>query len=330
MTQEQLLAQLKREALTIDAEMRLDLAAIASPLLQEIVNHAIFAGGKRIRPLLTILAARLCRPAGHEEPPRLHRLAIAFEYLHAASLLHDDVIDHAEQRRGQATANLRWGNAAVILAGDFLHARALALAGTLGGVSSLAAIGNATMAMVDAEFLQMATAANRDRAEANYFQILEGKTAALIGAACQVGAIAAGGNEAQQQALVNYGRNLGLAFQVIDDLLDYQGVARKTGKAVGNDFQEGKMTLPLIHTLSQARREDREFLLALLAGPAAERPPHFPAVHALMERYGSFLSAREKAEELIRDAGAELAIFPASPEQEILHGLGRYVLTRDR
>ncbi len=330
MKQEQLLTLLKGEAIKIDGEMRLDLAAIASPLLQEIVAHAIFAGGKRIRPLLVILAARLCAGQGRGEPPQLPRLAIAFEYLHAASLLHDDVIDHAEQRRGRVTANLRWGNAAVILAGDFLHARALALAGALGGVASLAAIGGATMAMVDAEFLQMATAASQDRSEGNYFKVLEGKTAALIGAACQVGAIAAQGSEEQQHSLCNYGRNLGLAFQVVDDLLDYQGVSGNTGKAVGNDFQEGKMTLPLIHVLSQAQGEERDFILALLAGSAGERTFRLPEVHALMDRYGSFRYARAKAESLMRVALAELALFAPGPELEILAGLGDYVLNRDR
>lgn len=334
MNQSELLSRLKIEAAKIDQAMRQDLATTASPRLLEVLEYALFAGGKRVRPLLTILAARLCwQRQGQEVDPaltaQLFSLALTFEYLHAASLLHDDVIDRAESRRGRNTANRVWGNTPVILAGDFLHARAMQLAGTIGGLECLATIGAATTAMVEAEFLQLDNAAQQAASAARYFAVLEGKTAALIAAATTSGALFAQATLAEQQALQTFGHHLGLTFQVVDDLLDYQGDPRKTGKAVGNDFQEGKMTLPLILALKEASPDVQASLTALLHGTVAERQQGFPQARQIIEQAGGFTAARQQAETLGREAVQALDIFPRGPEQEIMVDLVHYVLSRE-
>ena len=334
MNQSQLLARLKTEAAIIDQAMRHDLATVVSPRLLEVLDYALFAGGKRARPLLTVLAARLCwhQQGQGGDPGRevtLISLALTFEYLHAASLLHDDVIDRADCRRGRETANRVWGNTPVILAGDFLHARAMLLAGTLGGRECLAAIGAATTAMVESEFLQLDNAERRATSAERYFAVLEGKTAALIRAATVSGACFAGAGVAEQQALRLFGGNLGLTFQIVDDLLDYQGDPQKTGKAVGNDFQEGKMTLPLILALEQANPDDRARLIALLEGPGVERRRCFAEAKRILEESGALAATRRQAEALGEEALAALAGFAQGEEQETLVALVRYVLVRE-
>ncbi len=326
MTNAELLATFKERAIQIDAVMEEDLTIVASPLLTEIIRHAIFQGGKRIRPLLTILAASLVGPP----PADTARLAISFEYLHAASLLHDDVIDHATLRRGAKTANTIWGMEPVILAGDYLHAHAMALASEVGGPAAMALIGRATAAMVESEFMQMHNAQEILISEEKYFQVLMGKTAALIAAACEAGIGHNLGSAEQLVALRTYGTNLGLAFQIVDDLLDYLGDPAKTGKAVGNDFQEGKMTLPLIKTLARAEAKDREVLIGLLKATPQERSQQLPLAHTLIKKYQGFALARAQAETLLTQALAGLAIFGEAPAKEPLTGLAHYVLSRDK
>src|SRR3989339_430870 len=310
----ELLAALKEKGAVIDVVMKEDLAIIESPLLTEIIHHAIFQGGKRIRPLLTLLAASLVGPP----PAETARLAISFEYLHAASLLHDDIIDHATLRRGAKTANTIWGMEPVILAGDYLHARAMAVACEVGGPTAMALIGRATAAMVESEFLQLRNAHEILTSEENYFQVLRGKTAALIAAACEAGIAHNQGTAEQRLALRTYGTNLGLAFQIVDDLLDYLGDPAKTGKAVGNDFQEGKMTLPLIKTLAQAEARDQEVLTGLLKATQQERSRELALVHGLITRYEGFSLARAQAEALLGEALAGLAIFAEAPAKQPL------------
>lgn len=322
----ELLASFKEHAAQIDAVMEADLAIVQSPLLAEIIRHAIFQGGKRIRPLLTVLGASLAGTPPADTP----RLAISFEYLHAASLLHDDVIDHATLRRGAKTANTIWGMEPVILAGDYLHAHAMALASEVGGPAAMALIGRATAAMVESEFLQMHNASESIISEENYFSVLMGKTAALIAAACEAGIAHNQGTAEQRFALRTYGTNLGLAFQIVDDLLDYLGDPAKTGKAVGNDFQEGKMTLPLIKTLERADTEDREVLIELLKATPQERTGNLAVAHGLIEKYQGFSLAKAQAESLLAEALAGLAIFGEAAAREPLIGLAHYVLSRDK
>ena len=336
MTPEELKNQLAAEAARINRVMEKDLETVTNPQLAAVLQHALLAGGKRIRPLLTLLAAHLVQgpekePKAAAAPASWDQLAIAFEYLHTASLLHDDVIDHADRRRGRETVNTRWDNASAILAGDFLHARALLLAGRGGGVTCLELIGTATQAMVSSEFIQQEAATGRDWREETYFAVLDGKTAALIAAACEAGAAAAGGSHDQRRAVRTYGANLGLAFQIIDDLLDYQGEPGTTGKAVGNDLQEGKMTLPLIIARQQATAQNMQDIKELddiLAAQPQQRLERLPRVRQLLEQTGALAICRQRAEELIAAGDRALEIFPASGRRRLLGALGQYVLKR--
>jgi octaprenyl-diphosphate synthase len=263
-------------------------------------------------------------------PVNLYRLAIVFEFLHGASLLHDDVLDHARTRRGKPSANTVWDNNHVILAGDFLHARALTLAGTIGGEQCLKIIGNATSSMIDAEFLQMQTVADMNLSEENYFSVLRGKTGSLISAACEVGTFFTETGQEQRDALRTYGNAIGLAFQVVDDLLDYQGDPDKTGKAVGNDFIEGKMTLPLIHALQNSEQSESDQILALLRGNQEERATEVANVCSFIDKNDGFSYARQGAETLVEAAVEALSLFPSCQARSNLEGLAHYILIRQK
>ncbi|MCF6291322.1 MAG: polyprenyl synthetase family protein [Desulfobacterales bacterium] len=329
MNREELLALLKPEITRIDQTMRNDLAVINNTLLAEIVHYASFSGGKRIRPLLCVLSARIC----NRDDDDLYQLAIAFEYLHAATLLHDDVIDHADTRRGQPSVNSVWGISAAILAGDFLHARAMFLFGLQCKSRCLELISHTTGAMVEGELLQMANARNFNQSEDDYFQVINNKSALLIASACETGAIFARAGEERITALRSYGANLGTAFQIIDDLLDYQGDPQQTGKVVGNDFCECKMTLPLIHALGRATGKEQDRVLGLLAGPVEERRRALAEIRELINKYQGFARARQQAGQYIERALTELEIFSsaeAGPVKKILTSLGRYILTREK
>jgi len=329
MNNPKIMAYFRESAARIDQVMRQDLDMVCDPQLAEVLRHVIFNGGKRIRPQLTVLTWRLAGrgQAGGEEALRL---AMAFEYLHVASLVHDDVIDHAELRRGKPTAHAVWGLGAAILTGDFLHSRALTLAGQFAGREGVGLLGRAITAMVEAEFLQARLAAAGKSSLADYFQVAAGKTGALLGAACEAGVVLAGGNAEARSAGRSYGENLGLAFQIVDDLLDYLGDSAKTGKAVGNDLVEGKLTLPLLYALELAEMGDRARLKELWAAAPEIRGGCIGEVRKLIERYGGFVAARGKAEALMEAGVLSLAAFPAGPEQELFSGLADYVLNRDK
>ena len=329
-----LLGRLKTEIATVDLAMREDLQAlvnkkkIATDLL-EVLEHALLNGGKRIRPLLCILTARLCSTPGKE----IYPLAIAFEYLHVATLLHDDVIDHADTRRGRPAANKLFGLTAAILAGDFLHARSMFLVGTLGGRRCLDLICRSTEAMVAGEFLQLSNVHNLNQSENDYFSVINGKTALFIGSICETGGIFAGADNSKIQALKQYGANLGMAFQIQDDLLDYLGDSAKTGKEVGNDFYEGKMTLPLIHALATANKQEGNFLLDLLKGQKSDRIAKFEDAREIIRKNSGFGYAEKLAKNLV-DTGIEsLAIFVSEQNREtldLLTGLAMYAISREK
>lgn len=335
MDKENLLDILRPEIAMVDETMRDDLTGLAAQKLipanlHEALQHALFNGGKRIRPLLCVLAGRLCNPTPGNG---LFPLAIAFEYLHVATLLHDDVIDHADTRRGRPTANRAFGLPTAILAGDFLHARAMFLVGTLGGKHCLDRICRATEAMVSGEFLQLANARNLNQAESDYFAVINGKTALFIGAVCEIGGIASGSDGSRAEALRLYGANLGLAFQIRDDLLDYLGDETKTGKTVGNDFFEGKMTLPLIHALAVGKEKERQFLLELLRADKSARRENFSAARLIIQDSGGFAYAAGLAEKLVHKGIESLSVFASGQNPEIvsiLAGLAGYAVSREK
>lgn len=329
-----LTARLKPEIDIVDQTMQHDLQILAGKelipsSLVEVLEHALLNGGKRVRPLLCVLTAALCGNCSKT----IYRLAIAFEYLHVATLLHDDVIDHADTRRGRPTVSTIFGRTPAILAGDFLHARSMFLIGTLGGIKSLELICSVTEAMVGGEFLQLANARNFNQSEEDYFAVINGKTALFIGAICETGGIFAGASFEKTQALKTYGASLGKAFQIQDDLLDYLGNPAKTGKTAGNDFCEGKMTLPLIYALKTAGKNESAFLLALLKGGKNEREAKFEEAKYIIETRGGFEYGRQIAEKLIADSIAGLDIFSAGHNKHIiatLSALARYAIHRDK
>ena len=305
-----------------------DIAAVCDPLLVEILEYALLGGGKRVRPLLVILSGRI---SGRDDSD-LYRLAAAFEYLHVATLLHDDVIDQADIRRGVTSVYRKYGLVGAILAGDYLHACSMEIVGRLGGSDSLKIFTNATRGMADGEFVQLRNSTNFVQSEADYFSVIMGKTALLIGAACEIGGVFGGAETEERKALKAYGIKLGCAFQIIDDILDYQGQTEKTGKAVGNDLSEGKMTLPLIMAMDRADLEDRNHILAILQDDG-KRVEQFAEVFDFINICDGFTAAMSRAESIIKealDAITQLKTIANSDSIDILHGLAHYVLDRKK
>ena len=327
---EYLMDVVKKEAAKIDAVMRADLARLkpeVDPLLLEVLEYGLLGGGKRVRPLLVVLAARI---SGCQDE-QVYELAKAFEYLHAATLFHDDVIDNANTRRGRPAVNRQFGLVAAILAGDFLHARSMELVGSLAGQEGLRVFCDATAGMVDGEFMQLRNTSQTSLSEEDYHEAIMGKTGLLIAASCEIGAIYGGASTEQREALRAYGVRLGSAFQMVDDLLDYTGDQAKTGKKVGNDLAEGKMTLPLISTLTLAAAEDRQTLYDILASEEL-RQEKFHTVNRLIEKYDGYGVTRRKAERAVAEAVSQLEIFPdiGDTEKGVLQALARYILSRQK
>ena len=234
-----LLSPIADDMLGMDRIIRSRLSSEVA-LINEIGGYIVSAGGKRLRPALVLLAARALGAQGEE--PRL--LAAVMEFIHTATLLHDDVVDHSDLRRGRRTANAQWGNEAAVLSGDFLYSRSFQMMVDSGRMAIMRLMADTTNAIAEGEVLQLLNAGDPDVDEARYLRVIELKTAVLFSAAMQAGAIAADASPAQQQALGRYGHDLGMAFQLIDDVLDYTADPEVSGKAVGNDLAEGKPTLP--------------------------------------------------------------------------------------
>ena len=334
-TEQEYIETLKKHAaaanIRVESAIQADLSRILSecdPLLREIVNYAVSSGGKRIRPLLAILCSRLC---GRDDD-NLYRLAAAFEYLHVASLIHDDIIDHAQQRRGKASLVAKYGFSSAILTGDWLLSRSMRLVGELGGQRGLAVFCEATEGMVDGEFLQLRCVANPEATEEDYFRIIKCKTGNLISSTCEIGALYGGATDDERKALSLFGDNIGTAFQVVDDLLDYKGDAEETGKAVGNDFVEGKITLPFIRAYAQADATHRVLLKQLITGDR-HSPQAYQQTHKLIAAHDGFTSAEKTAKARVKDAQTTLQLFNHHADQEsltVLKALGQYILQRKK
>ena len=319
------------DVLKIEEAMRADIDSLKDKLdglLLEVLRYGLFNGGKRFRPLLAVLAARLCGETGSD----VYQLAVAFEYLHMATLFHDDVIDNADFRRGRPSVCRAYGIVAAILAGDFLHARSMAIIGEYGGVEALKIFCRATCGIVDGEFIQLRNATNYNQSEKDYFTAITGKTALLIAATTEIGSLYGGGKQQERQALKRYGNHLGCAFQIIDDLLDYLGDQNATGKTTGNDLTEGKMTMPLILAMNRAEGKDRDRLLEILQNVDL-RKKCLAEVAGCIEKYKGFADTRMIAEKMVQDALSQLEIFSHSDKDKdrmILEGLAQYVLTRKK
>jgi octaprenyl-diphosphate synthase len=295
------------------------------PLISEINQHILLGGGKRLRPLLFVLGARLC---GRSEEKAFY-LSSIYEYLHAATLLHDDVIDNADIRRGKPAANTLWGNSASVLVGDFLLAKSFALAVDSQSLRLLEVLSKTTTQMAEGMVLELIHSHDLQVEEGIYLQILVNKTAILISAACQTGAIWAGATAREEESLGQFGLDLGIAFQMIDDLLDYTATRKEFGKPVGNDFKEGKITLPLIRTLKICSPEERQRIRDI-----SRKDPFldedFQQLLDLITKYDGLAYARQQALEHKNRALEGLQAFPDSETRRALLELTEFVVERKR
>jgi octaprenyl-diphosphate synthase len=291
-------------------------------LISQVWDHILISGGKRIRPLLFLLAARMC---GCRED-RLAEVATIFEYLHAATLLHDDVVDAATVRRGHSSANTIWGNQAVILVGDFLLSKALSIAVATQNIRVMEVLARTTTSMAEGEVLQLVNTGRLDMTEEEYFDVITRKTARLMSAACHIGALLAGVNARLEQAMEEFGLNLGITFQLVDDILDYTGDPREMGKPVCNDLKEGKITLPFIHALRQGSPAEQETLRHSVRESDVAKLAQ--EILPLLHKYGSIDYTRQLAQHYTQAAQANLSAFPASAEKTLFLEITDFLTTR--
>lgn len=318
------------DAARVDALIRTRLASSVA-LINQVGEH-IIAGGKRLRPLVVLLAARAVAGAdgagaSGADPDRQGAVAAAaiIEFIHTATLLHDDVVDDSDRRRGQATANALFGNAASVLVGDFLYTRSFQLMVGTGSMPLMRLLADTTNAIAEGEVLQLLHLNNPDTSQEDYLRVIERKTAILFAAAAELGPLLAGAAAEQQQGLRRYGHCLGMAFQIADDLLDYVADESRLGKQLGDDLAEGKPTMPLIHALEHADADEAALLrTAIREGGRA----HMPAVLAAIQRHGSLEHARRQAHAWADEAEAALAVLPDSPARQALAFLARFAIAR--
>jgi octaprenyl-diphosphate synthase len=293
--------------------------------IRTVSEYVIKAGGKRIRPILLILSCRLCGDTSDRYLP----YAASIEFIHTATLLHDDVIDDAKVRRGKSTANVLFGNPSTILIGDFLYSRAFDLMVSEGSREILAIMARATNLLSEGEILELIMTGNVELKEEEYLEIIEKKTAVLFSAACEIGAILGAAPSDKREALSELGRSLGLIFQIKDDVLDYTSSEQILGKKIGTDLKEGKVTLPLIKALREANRRERVYLERVLRkkAPAFE---DFERVRGVIEKYNGIAYALSLCLELAKKAREELLAFPDNPYRQDLLALIDYLVERER
>ena len=304
----------------VDALIRRRLASDVV-LINQIAEHIVSAGGKRLRPMLVVLAGQAAGGAG----PDHHQLAAIVEFIHTSTLLHDDVVDESDLRRGRRTANAIWGNAASVLVGDFLYSRSFQLMVELDRMEVMQVLADATNRIAEGEVLQLLHVRNPDTDEAAYLRVIERKTAVLFAAGTRLGALASGAGQAVQQALYDYGMNLGYAFQIADDVLDYTADAADLGKNLGDDLAEGKATLPLIHAMARSDAATRGRLRAIVEHGDGDA---MPEVLAAIRATGGLEYSRRRALDYAAAAEAALAGLPESEALAALRGLARYAVER--
>ncbi|AFO86313.1 polyprenyl synthetase family protein [Phaeobacter inhibens] len=318
-----LAATLSDEMAAVNTLIQTRMASKHAPRIPEVTAHLVEAGGKRLRPMLTLAAARLCGYSGDNHV----KLAATVEFIHTATLLHDDVVDESGQRRGRPTANLLWDNKSSVLVGDYLFARSFQLMVETGSLRVLDILANASATIAEGEVLQMTAASDLATDEEIYLQVVRGKTAALFSAATQAGGVVANAPETQIDALFAYGDALGIAFQIADDLLDYQGDSAATGKNVGDDFRERKLTLPVIKAVAQATAEERGFWVRTIEKGRQDEGDLDHAL-ALMDKYGTLTATRHDAMDWVGKAQDALTALPDDPIRQMLHDLADYVVAR--
>jgi len=283
------------------------------PLIPELAGHIVASGGKRLRPLLTLASAKMCGYSGD----RHIQLAACVEFIHTATLLHDDVVDESDLRRGNATANALWGNQASVLVGDFLFSRAFQLMVRDGSLRVLDILSTASAVIAEGEVLQLITANDTATSEDAYLEVISSKTAALFSAACRIGAVVTDRPKADEEALESYGRNLGIAFQLVDDVLDFSAKQATLGKTVGDDFREGKITLPIILAFRRGDDEERDFWIRTLED-LDQKDGGLEYAMMLLEKHGALADTIDRARHYGAMARDALGIFAQSEEQQAL------------
>jgi octaprenyl-diphosphate synthase len=291
--------------------------------IRDVVHHLIRSGGKRIRPILVILSSRLCGYRGDEHLP----YAAIVEFIHTATLLHDDVVDNAETRRGIATANTVWGNESSVLVGDFLFSKSFDLMVSHSNGEILRVMSKATTDLAEGEILELLKTSDAKTLEEEYFEVIACKTAVLLSAACEVGALLGRVGNEKRIALRDFGFHVGMAFQLTDDLLDYTSSDATLGKDTGRDLKEGKVTLPLIHALKSATEAERELIEKGLTKTRVTRKD-FEKIKTVIKKYGGLEYTAQVSKGHIDDAKALLDVFPASPYKKALNDLADYIMTR--
>jgi octaprenyl-diphosphate synthase len=319
---ERLAAALSDDLRLVNDMIRERMASEHAPRIPEVTAHLVEAGGKRLRPMLTLAAAKMC---GYGGPYHVH-LAATVEFIHTATLLHDDVVDESDKRRGRPTANLLWDNQSSVLVGDYLFARSFQLMTETGNLQVLRILSNAAATIAEGEVLQLTAAADLATTEEIYLKVVRGKTAALFSAAMEVGGVIADMPDAQVQALFDYGDALGISFQIVDDLLDYGGTAA-TGKNIGDDFRERKLTLPVIRAVAAADAEERAFWERTIAKGRQDAGDLDTAL-GLISKHGTLEATRQDALDWADKAKASLEVLPEHEIKEMLIDLADYVVAR--
>ena len=320
---EQLAAHLAAKMDAVNDLIRKRMASRHAPRIPEVTAHLVEAGGKRLRPMLTLAAADMCGYGGEYD---VH-LAATVEFIHTATLLHDDVVDESAQRRGRPTANLLWDNKSSVLVGDYLFSRAFQLMVEPGSLRVLDILANASATIAEGEVLQLTVSRDLATTEEIYLQVVRGKTAALFSAATQVGGVIADAPDAQVKALYDYGDALGIAFQIVDDLLDYQGDVSATGKNVGDDFRERKLTLPVIKAIKAADAEERAFWSRTIE-KGDQRDGDLERAISLLNAHNTLVQTQEEALEWAGKAKTALDVIPDHPLRTMLIDLADYVVAR--
>ncbi|MGU3665166.1 polyprenyl synthetase family protein [Methylobacterium sp. A49B] len=296
-------------------------------MIPEVANHLIASGGKRLRPILTLACAQLCGYAGGTDGDV--KLAASVEFMHTATLLHDDVVDESDMRRGRVAARIKWGNEASVLVGDFLLGQAFRMMVEVGSLKALDILSAAATVIAEGEVMQLTNAKNLETDEAAYLAVIRGKTAELFAAACEVGPVLAGRPEAEQAAARAYGMNLGIAFQLIDDVLDYGGTSAELGKNVGDDFREGKITLPIVLAHRRASEGERGFWRRTLQ-QGEIRDGDLETALDLLQRHGTLEETVARAQHYGAEARAALDIFPDGAVKAALLGAVEFCVARAR
>jgi octaprenyl-diphosphate synthase len=318
------LALIGEDLRLVELQFRKDLQSDV-PLIRKVGEYVLSSGGKRIRPALLLLTARLCGYSGARSVP----LASVIEFIHTATLLHDDVVDNAHLRRGNASANTLWGNEASVLVGDFLFSKSFSLMVADGDLDILRVLSGATTIIAEGEVLQLICTSDLDITEERYVEVIESKTAILISAACRAGAILGKASPEQEEELGHFGMNLGIAFQLMDDTLDYIASEEQFGKSIGHDLEEGKITLPLIHTLSHCTPAERADIAAIVENELFDLDD-FSRVLRYVKQYGGIEYTVDAARQRIRRSREHLELFPDSPVKEALIELADYTVSRTR